>query len=102
MLRISINNPNQNQHLELTSGPVEFGRAARDGVNRVVITDPSVSRDQLRVEELPDGRIRVENLSRNRKVVLDDGTTLGVGACRELRLPARMGVGATELVIGRG
>src|SRR5207249_5584088 len=92
MLSISISNKQQRQQFEHAAGPIEFGRGPRREARRLMIEDIYVSRDQLRVEELGDGRVRVENLSQRREVALEDGTTLAVGSQRDFALPLRMTV----------
>jgi adenylate cyclase len=99
MLSITISNKQQRQQFEHATGPVEFGRGPRREARRLMIEDIYVSRDQLRVEELPDGRARVENLSQRRDVALEDGTVLAVGSQRDLPLPLRMTVGDTLIEI---
>src|SRR5262249_12986197 len=62
---------------------------------------PYVGNNQLRVEELPEGRVRLENLSQRVPITLADGMAIGPGASREVGLPARLSVGETLIEIDR-
>ena len=91
------------------AGPVELGRQltgersalltyrlADSGSYRVVIApaeEVSVSRRHALVEPLPDGWVRVINISGGSAVRLGDGTVLGPGDSRELDLPCRLNIG---------
>lgn len=99
MLRISITTNRQQRQLEHPAGPLEFGRVPSDKSQRVVLDDPHVSRDQLRIIELPGDRLRAENLSQKTPVRVGDGSVLGVGQSREFALPVRFTAGRTLLVI---
>jgi adenylate cyclase len=99
MLHISVVNEDQNESLQHASGPIEFGRAPERGVKRVIIREASVSRNQLRVEELPDGRVRLENLSQTRVIILDDGRQIGTGERREFSPPVHLSVSRTSIQI---
>jgi adenylate cyclase len=103
MLRFSVNNKLERQEIEHASGPFEFGRGGtRDGVPRCVIqNDLYVSKDHLRVLELEDGRVRLENLSQRNAIRLEDGTTVAVNSSRDLIPPIRLTVGETTLEIDR-
>src|SRR3954452_23013226 len=100
MLRISIANQTGQVQFEHARGPIEFGRDPRRD-KRQVIADPLVSNNQLRVEELPGGRVRLENLSQRVPIILAVGTSFGPGADREVGLPARLTVGETLIEINR-
>jgi adenylate cyclase len=102
MLTIAVHHAGQTQQLEHPGGPLEFGRGPRRDVPRVVIDARYISRDQLRVAELPDGRVHVENLSRKNEVALADGTPIPTGAGRDLALPVRLFLGDTRIDIDRG
>lgn len=99
MLRIQVQTGQQRRTLEHAAGPLEFGRLNRPGNPRVVLDDPCVSRDQLRIQEKPLGLLELENLSKGTVVYLDDGTTVGVQSRRQVRLPARLTVGMTHIEI---
>ncbi len=101
MITVIVTGPQQNLQLHHESGPLEFGRGAQRQLPRVLIEDPYASRDHLRVEELADGRVRVENLSGSKAVILNDGPTLPTGATQVLRLPLRLTVGRTTVALGR-
>src|SRR5205807_2417823 len=64
MLRFLVSNKVGRQTYEHPSGPVEFGRGPeRDGLTRIVIQDGYVSKDHVKVEELADGQVKIDNLS---------------------------------------
>src|SRR5947209_10580462 len=95
MLVITVTNDKQTKQIEHDSGPIEFGRGLQREVPRLVIEDVHVSRDQLRVEELPRSRVLLENLSNKIPVTLPDGSTVPMGGSRELELPVRVFAGQT-------
>jgi adenylate cyclase len=92
--------------LEVTP-PVELGRQADGepppyravqaaGTSRVILArmeEAAVSRRHARLEWLPDGRLRVSNVSRTLPVRLTDGTELKPKADCELALPAVLTLG---------
>jgi signal transduction histidine kinase len=93
MLRFHIHNARERQQLEHTTGPIEFGRGPRrNNVPRCTIQDAYVSKDHVRLEELPNGEIRVENLSTKQPVVLAEGV-IAPGGWAVLMPPVRLGVG---------
>jgi adenylate cyclase len=102
MLIIQVTNEKQNQRLEHPEGPIELGRGPQRDVKRFMVEDISVSRDQLRVEELAPGSIRVENLSLKIPVALADGSSVPMGGSRELNLPVRLTVGQTRIEVSPG
>jgi adenylate cyclase len=99
MLSFAIQNGAQHQLLDHDGGAFEFGRGPRRDLPRFVINDRFVSRDQLKVEELPGGRLRVSNLSASRPVLLGDGAEIAAAEVREVSLPARFRVGTTLIVV---
>ena len=99
MLRIQVQTGQQRRTLEHAAGPLEFGRLNRPGHPRVVLDDPCVSRDQLRIQERPLGLLELENLSKGTVVYLDDGSTVAVQSRRQVRLPVRLTVGMTHIEI---
>ncbi len=96
MLKIEIRNETQNKSFVAT-GVLEFGRGPKREAPRFLVDDATVSRDQLRVEEMPDRRIRLENLSTSRPVVLNDGQSIPVGSAHTLTLPVMLAVGNTRI-----
>jgi adenylate cyclase len=99
MLAISVTNGKQNKQFEHGAGPLEFGRIARGPTPRLVIDDGFVSRDHVRVEELPGGRLAVTNLSARNPILLADGAEITANQTRELILPTSFIVGQTSIVI---
>src|SRR5262249_54857285 len=101
MLRFLISNKRERQHFEHLSGPIEFGRGPeRDGITRCIIQDGYISRDHVKIEEQPDGKIRVENLSaRNSIRVMADNSTIGPSQATSLKTPLRLSVGETLIEV---
>src|SRR5262245_10567167 len=82
---------------EHVGGPIEFGRGPQRDVPRRVLQDPSVSGDQLRIEELPFGRLRIHNLSKRFPVWLASGQTIDAGSTSDVEMPVRLTIGETLL-----
>jgi serine phosphatase RsbU (regulator of sigma subunit) len=100
MLVIYVRNRRQQGQLRHGSGPLELGRGpARPDKVRYCIQDPTVSKDQLRVEELSNGQLRIENLSTKNHVTLGDGASIAPGAASEIGLPARLTAGNTLIEV---
>ena len=97
MFVVHVTNDKQNEQFQ-HAGILEFGRAPqRADIRRVQLDDMYVSRDHLRIEELPDGRLRLENLSVSRPVFLPDGGDIPLGGTRSLTLPVQLTLGRTEI-----
>lgn len=101
MLRFRVWNKTERREIEHSSGPFEFGRGEpRSSVPRCVIQDDLyVSKDHLRVSEVDDGRVRVENLSQRNSIRLPDGSVIATGASREIKPPIHLTVGETTVEI---
>jgi adenylate cyclase len=99
MIRVYVRNAAQNQQFDASADAFELGRGPQRDLPRITIQDQSVSRDQLRIERLDGGRVRLRNLSQNRSVLLAGGAGLGVGASSELTLPTNLRVGDTEITL---
>jgi adenylate cyclase len=103
MLKVVLINKWQHLNSVHAAGPLEFGRGDRRQAERVVIVnDAFVSRDQMRIEGLPNGRLRIENLSATNTVRLEDGTKVDRGAPLEIGLPVRITIGNTVVEIASG
>jgi adenylate cyclase len=96
MLTVRITNDKQNEQFEY-AGAVEFGRAAQREVQRCRLDDIYVSRDHLRLDELPDGRVRLENLSTTRPVIYNDDQSIPIGGVVSLDLPLQLILGKTRI-----
>lgn len=96
MITVQVTNRKQNLRFEHSGGPLEFGRGPKRDAERFVLNDVFASRDQLRVEELPERRLRVDNLSLKQEILLADEHTLPAGAIREFELPVRLRAGQTQ------
>jgi adenylate cyclase len=100
MLRVCVSNQRQQKRLEHGAGPLEFGRMEHpQGLPRVVLADPHVSREQLRVTETPEGRLEVQNLSTRTPVYFSDGQVLEANTTRQFNLPVRLTAGTTLIEI---
>jgi signal transduction histidine kinase len=100
MLRFHVHNAREDRHLEHAAGPIEFGRSPGSGaVPRYLIDDAFVSRDQLRIEELATGEVRVENLSQKKAILLPDNSALAPGAYRQLIPPVRLIISESSTVL---
>lgn len=98
MLQVVVSNKSEKTVRE-HRGPIVFGRDPESDLERFFLQDPYVSRTQLRVEELPPGRVRLDNLSRTNRVTLADGSGLETGESRDVSLPVRLTVGQTLIDI---
>src|ERR1700687_5258884 len=96
MLRFHISNQQQRDTFDHAAGPVEFGRRPKtDDISRCVVQDLSVARDHARVEALPNGLVRVHNLTEKRQVLVSDNTTVPPGESRDVGVPVRLTIGRT-------
>lgn len=98
MLLFTLANERQKKQYQHRDGPMEFGRLQQGQCARIVVEDPYTSRDQLRVEEVSDGTVRVHNLGS--PVTLPDGSQLPSGGNKQLTPPLRVVFGRTTLDIG--
>ncbi len=98
-LRIEVTSATQQGQFEHDYGPLEFGRGPRRDVPRFVLDDASISRDQLRIEELADGLIRVENLSATQAIEVEDGERVAMRQWRTFPPPLCLTVRRTKIVI---
>jgi adenylate cyclase len=99
MLCIHVANKKQDLHTQHSDRVLEFGRGPRRQAQRIIIDDPTVSRDHLQVQELPSGRLQVKNLSHRAELPLPDGTALPAGVSADIGLPCRLSIGQTSLSI---
>src|SRR5580700_4175613 len=100
MLRCYVNNNHEGQTIEHESGPLEFGRGPkRLDVTRCVILDPYVSKDHVRVEQIGEDKIRIENLSAKQPIWLSATVSIAPGIRADMNLPARFTVGDTVIDI---
>lgn len=98
MISLTLTNRLENQQLTHPVGPLEVGRGPKRGSTaRVMVQDGFVSRDHLKIEELPGGVARVENLSARTPVAVDGASLLTPGQSCDCPLPVRLGVGETVI-----
>lgn len=92
MLYGTVSNERQRQHFQHPDGPLDFGRIPSAEAACVVIDDTHVSRHQLRVEEVSDNRVRIENNGRS-TVFFRDGSRLEPQSADHRSLPVHLTVG---------
>jgi adenylate cyclase len=97
MLYVRVRAEGGEQAVTHHAGPLEFGRGPAGEFARIVLSDPYVSRDHLRVTELDGQMAFVENLSRNAPVRLAAGGEVPVGGTDVLALPLELGLGNTRV-----
>jgi signal transduction histidine kinase len=102
MLRCLVVNERERQQLDQENGPLEFGRGPRRTLPRCIIQDPYVSKDHMRIEELPTGLLHVENLSQKQPIWLGPTTSIPPGGRLDVPPPVRMKVGDTTIDIDAG
>ncbi|MBP3959482.1 hypothetical protein J8F10_29915 [Gemmata sp. G18] len=103
MLTLTVANKLETQQLTHSSGPLELGRGpVRSGSARVVVRDAFVSRDHIRIEELPGRKVKVANLSTKAPVTVDNHAVLNPGADCDYLLPVRLAVGETVIDVDSG
>jgi adenylate cyclase len=76
-----------------------MGRGPQRDQRRAMIDDDYVSRDQLRIEERPENRVQVENLSQRTKIFPVGDEPIDIGASRVLTLPLSLMVGNTRVLV---
>jgi adenylate cyclase len=98
MLHLTLANERQRRQIMHEDGPLEFGRLPKPDCAQVVVDDPYTSREQLRVEELSTGDVRIHNLGS--PIVLPGGAKLPTGQSLTLIAPVQIGFGTSTLDIG--
>src|SRR5262245_35247685 len=103
MITLIVTNQLETQQLTHNTGPLEIGRGpARQDTARVVVRDAFVSRDHIRLEELPGRKVRAVNLSAKAIITVDSHATLAPGATGEYMLPLHLSVGETTIEVDSG
>jgi adenylate cyclase len=98
MLQIALANERQRRQITHEGGPLEFGRLPKANCEfQIVVDDPYTSREQVRLEELDNGDVRVHNLGS--PITLPDGSKLPTGKSINLISPARIAFGTTTAEI---
>ena len=97
-LHVDVENSVQREQFDHAAGPLEFGRGPqRESKRCEILGDLTVSRDQLRIEERPGGRVRLENLSRRTAVTVAGRGQVPELQSQELDLPLLLTMGQTKL-----
>jgi len=99
MLWILVSNRAGRDRFLHREGLLEFGRGPQREVPRRILQDPTISTNQLALEELENHRLRLCNLSARVKVRLADGSLIEPGAEFCTVLPTRLHVGDTLIEI---
>src|SRR2546423_658774 len=100
MLRFHITNQRERKQLDHTAGPIEMGRGGeRQGAPRIVVQDLYVSKDQVRLEKLPNSLVRIENLSSKQPILFPSSQPIAPGSSRDCTLPLRFTIGETTVDI---
>ena len=103
MLTLTITNKLETQQLTHNSGPLELGRGpVRPGAARIVVRDAFVSRDHIRLDELPGRKVKVTNLSTKTPVTVDNHAVLNPGVNCDYLLPVRLAIGETVIDVDSG
>jgi adenylate cyclase len=99
-LHLEVVNDSQRSEFVHPAGPLELGRGSQRDVPRHVIQgDKSVSRDQLRLEEVGSAMVRLENLSATTAVMIPGVEPIPPSQSRDVRLPLTLTVGMTRIAI---
>jgi len=99
MFRCQAVNQLERQDLEHKSGPLEIGRGPKREAARLIVQDPYVSKDHVRLSELPNGKVRVENLSSKQPIWTSATTNIAPMSLQEVIIPCRLTIGDTILDI---
>src|SRR4051812_29989493 len=99
MLNILVSNQKEYSPIRVKSGPILLGRSPKINGQSHTIQDDYCSAQQLQVEEIAGGRVRLTNMSRRVQVVLSRDSFLEPGKTSELMLPLRLVAGKTVIEI---
>src|SRR5262249_13192175 len=102
MLNILVSNQKEYSPLRVVTGSIVLGRAPRTEETTHTIQDDYCSAHQLRIDELPEGRVRLTNLSARVLVALSSGSTLEPGKSCEASVPLRLKAGKTVIEVEMG
>ena len=103
MLRVQVKNKTLDTCYLHGGGPFELGRGPRRDVERCIVDDPMVSRNQLRLEETGEHLVVVTNVSQTNPIfVMSDGSRIDVGGKRQLTPPLALCVGNTSVLVDIG
>jgi adenylate cyclase len=103
MIHILVSNQKEHSPILLPSGPIIIGRAPRAGQRSHRVQDDFCSAQQLEIEEISEGRVRLKNLSARVVVaLLSTGENLEAGATCESALPVKLKAGKTIIEVETG
>lgn len=101
MLRISVHTGSQLQERLHDGGPLEIGRGPQRDAARLIVNQPHVSRDHVRLTESVDGLLQIENISRKNPILLNDTRRLDTTSMVSVPLPVRIRIGSTTIQVDR-
>src|SRR5262249_52654582 len=100
MLRLTIKNEEGTREYEHDTGPLEIGRGPeRGGVRRVVVLDLFVSKDHVRLQEVNEGVINIENLSAKARIAVEGKDVVAPGETKMHALPTAFRIGNTRVEV---
>jgi len=95
MLRLRVANDSQDETVMPGEAVLVLGRAPGSDEACIIVNDAHVSRRQMRIECLPNGSVRVDNLGK--EMILWGVAPFPRGESRSLALPVSLRVGHTEI-----
>jgi adenylate cyclase len=99
MLWILVSSRTERERFAHRGGPLELGRGPQRDVPRRVLSDPTVSTNQLYLEPQAEHTVLLRNLSAKVTIRLADGTLIDPGRELSASLPARLQIGDTLIEI---
>ncbi len=99
MLHIFVQDQKGNSHHEHEAGPIVLGRYPQGEAATLTLTDPQVSRSHLRLEEVGDGQVKLDNVSSKNPVVLADGRIIDAQSSFTAELPTSLRLGTSQVHI---
>jgi adenylate cyclase len=99
MIHIRLRTQDKLVEFEHAAGGLELGRGPQRQLPRWIVEDPYVSWDQLVVEPVGEGRLRIENLSEHVPIEMAGESPIEVGGVREVALPVELEFGQTRMEI---
>src|SRR5262245_56443774 len=103
MLRVTIKNEEGVSEFEHESGQLEIGRDPESNVlRRVVVLDLFVAKDHVRLEEINEGVVNIENLSSKARIASEGKDSVAPGEKKMFVLPVAIRIGNTKIDLAPG